>query len=94
MGSVPSPVAYLLITWGLITVVLILLLIYRGMLSTREDDQLFLNKAEVAMMGGEQQILIGKLERLGKPIFWLATLSAALLVCSGGLWLWMGLQSS
>ena len=79
-----SSLAYLLLSWGVITAVLVGLLIYRAVLSTREDDQILLNKAEVSMMAGEQQALIGKLERLGKPITWLAVLSGLLLVGSAG----------
>jgi hypothetical protein len=93
MGNLPSSLAYLLLLWGVITVVLVALLIYRAVLSTREDDQIYLNKAEVSMMAGEQQVLIGKLERLGKPITWLAALYVLLLLGSAGVWLWNGLMS-
>jgi hypothetical protein len=88
-----SPLAYLLVSWGVITVLLVGLLIYRAVLSTREDDQIYLNKAEVSMMAGEQQVLIGRLQRLGKPITWLAVLSGLLLIGSAGVWLWNGLIS-
>jgi len=93
MGNLLGPLAYLLLSWGVITIVLVGLLIYRAVLATREDDQIYLNKAEVSMMAGEQQVLIGRLQRLTKPITWLAVLSGILLIGSAGLWLWMGLTS-
>jgi uncharacterized membrane protein len=38
-----STLQMLLIVWGVLTVVLILLLIYRSTLTMHEDDQLFLD---------------------------------------------------
>ena len=93
MPDLPAPLAYLLLIWGTITTALIVLLIYRTTLSTKEDDQLYLNKAEASMMGAEQQVIINKLERLGRPILWLAILSGILLVACAGVWLWSGLSS-
>jgi len=93
MPDLPGPLAYLLLSWGVITTALIVLLIYRTTLSSKEDDQLYLNKAEASMMGAEQQVIINKLDRLGRPIMWLAALSGILLVASAGVWLWIGLSS-
>lgn len=53
----------LLVVWGAFTLVLIILLIYRGTLTMHEDDQLFLDSAEDHMQK-EQQELIGKMDRL------------------------------
>lgn len=53
----------LLILWAGLTVVLVVLLIYRSTLSMHEDDQLFLDSAE-AHMAKEQEELIGKMERI------------------------------
>jgi hypothetical protein len=93
MGDLPGPLAYLLITWGVVTVLLVIMVIYRAALSTREDDQIFLNKAEDNMMASEQRVLIDKLNRLSRPTIILATLSGALLLASAGVWLWIGLKS-
>jgi hypothetical protein len=93
MPDLPAPLTYLLVSWGTITTVLIVLLIYRTTLSTKEDDQLYLNKAEASMMGAEQQAIIHKLERLGRPILWLAVVSGILLIACAGVWLWIGLSS-
>ncbi len=68
MGDISGPLAYLLLSWGLITVALVILLIYRATISSKEDDQLYLNKAEISMMGSDQAVVITRLHRLGKPI--------------------------
>lgn len=90
MGDISGPLAYLLLSWGLITVVLITLLVYRATLSNKEDDQLYLNKAEVSMMGSDQAIVISRLNRLAKPILALSILSGILLLASASLWVWIG----
>ena len=91
--DISGPLGYLLLSWGVITAMLIILVIYRTTLSTREDDQLFLNKAEDQMMASEQRMLIGKIDRLGRPIISLAVLSGLLLIASAGVWLWVGLKN-
>ena len=90
MGDISGPLAYLLLSWGLITVALVLLLVYRATLSSKEDDQLYLNKVEVSMMGSAQAAVITRLNRLGKPIMALAILSGILLLASASLWVWIG----
>ncbi len=93
MGDISGPLAYLLLSWGLITAALVVLLVYRATLSTKEDDQLYLNKAEVAMMGSDQSVLITRLNRLGKPIVALAIVSGVLLLACASLWVWIGFNS-
>jgi hypothetical protein len=93
MGDISGPLAYLLLSWGLITVALIALLVYRATLSNKEDDQLYLNKAEVSMMGSDQAVLISRLNRLGKPIIAFAILSGILLLASASLWVWIGFNN-
>jgi hypothetical protein len=53
----------LLILWAGLTLVLIVLLIYRSTLSMHEDDQLFLDSAE-AHMAKEQEELILKMDKI------------------------------
>jgi hypothetical protein len=93
MGDVSGPLAYLLLSWGSITLVLVVLLVYRATLSSKEDDQLYLNKAEVSMMGSAQAAVITRLNRLSKPIFALAILSGILLLASASLWVWIGFSN-
>jgi hypothetical protein len=78
---------------GILTAgITMLLVIYGNTLSTREDDELYLNKAEQAMMASVQQILIGKMRRLARVIFGFAVVAAVLLAASAGLWAWIGLH--
>ena len=93
MGNISNSLIYLLLSWALITAVLASLVAYRMMLSRKEDDSLFLNKAEETLMVGEQAVLIGKINRLRRPIVSLAVLSCCLLLATAGLWLWTGYNS-
>jgi hypothetical protein len=53
MSGVSHSLMYLLASWGAVTAVLVALVIYGNTLSTREDDQLYLNAAEQEMMASE-----------------------------------------
>lgn len=79
---------------GILTAgITMVLVIYGNALSTREDDELYLNKAEQAMMASEQRMLIGKMHGLARVIIGFAVVAAMLLAVSVGLWVWIGLQS-
>lgn len=69
------------------------LVIYGNALSTREDDELYLNKAEQAMMASEQRMLIGKMHGLARVIIGFVVVAAILLAVSAGLWVWIGFHS-
>ena len=58
-----SPLNAMLIAWGAVTAVLVALLIYRSLLSMKEDDQLFLSAGE-AKLEAEQRESITRLERI------------------------------
>ena len=88
-----TSVLYLSIVWGLITVALVALLVYRGFLESREDDQIFISKAE-DHMAAEQRDIITKVTRLGGPIKALSIASVALFVVCAGMWLWTGFNST
>ena len=82
----------LMISWGVITVVLVALVVYRGMLSSREDDQIFIDAAEQHHYK-EQVAIIERMSRLTKPIIALAVLSGVLLLASAGIWIYQGFMS-
>jgi hypothetical protein len=69
------------------------LVVYGNTLSIREDDQLYLNKAEQAIMGSEQRKLIGQMWWLKRLIYVFAAITAVFFLASAGLWVWIGLQS-
>jgi len=82
----------LMISWGVITVALVVLVIYRGTLSSKEDDQIFIDAAEQHHYQ-EQVAIIARMSRLTKPIIALAVLSGVLLLASTGVWLYQGFKS-
>jgi hypothetical protein len=94
MGGIPNTLAHLLMIWGAITAVLVVLVIYGNALSTREDDEIYLNKTEESMMADEQRTLIGKMTRLARVITVLAIMSGVFLLASAGVWVWIGLYKS
>ncbi len=77
----------MLIVWGVITGALLILVIYRSTLESREDDQIFLDAAEESM-AREQRAIVARIDKLSKPIMGLVIASGALLVVIAGLWLW------
>ncbi len=93
MGDIQwGPLAYLLLGWGVVTSILVILVVYRVTLSSREDDQIFIGKAE-EHIAAEQRAIILKVTALGRPIFALALASGILLAASAGFWIWQGLRS-
>jgi len=90
MSAMSSSLHYLLTAWGAVTAVLAVLVIYGNTLSMREEDQLYLNKAEEIMIASEQRSLIAKMTRLSHVIVGLAVLSGALFLVSAGIWVWVG----
>jgi len=91
MVGIPTAVTYMLIVCGITTAILAILVIYGNALSSREGDQLYLNKAEQSMMASEQQVLVGKMDRLKEVIVVLAVIAGTLVVTSFCTWLWIGL---
>ena len=86
-----SPLMMLLTAWGAITLVLVVLLIYRSTLSMHEDDQLFLDDASTHMQQ-EQQELIGRMNRLQPFVRLFGIASGLLIVVIAGLWIWQGIN--
>ena len=84
--SISPTLFYLLIAWGAVTVLLVVVCIWRSVLGLREEDQLFLEKGE-ERMAREQQQLIAKLQKFSKPIWILAVLSGILLLVIAGVWI-------
>ena len=90
----PSNIVLVLFSaWGVITAVLVVLLIYRATLSSKEDDQIFIDPAEHHHLD-EQKEVIARMTRLRKPIIALTTISAVLFLSAVSVWLYQGLKNS
>jgi hypothetical protein len=81
----------MLIAWGIVTAVFLALLLWRNLLESHEDDQLFIDAAE-EHMAREQRALIQRINTLSRPIMMTGILAGALLLASAGLWLYEGLR--
>ena len=92
MDMFHSALTALLAFWGVITVALLCMLIYRSTLSAHEEDQIFLDAAGQSA-ANEQRVLVGRIERLSRPIILLLLSSGTLLVVIAGLWLWQGFRN-
>ena len=82
----------LMISWGVITVALVVLVVYRGTLSSKEDDQIFIDAAEQHHYQ-EQLVIIARISRLTRPIITLGILSGGLLLASVGVWVYQAFLS-
>lgn len=87
-----SPVTITLAVWGVITAVFVVLMIYRSLLSMREEDQLFLDPAE-ARQEAEQREIIQRVQRITPYAKGFGIASGGLLVLSGALWLHQSMKT-
>lgn len=86
-----GPIFYLLIAWGIITAVFVVLLIWRSLLESHEDDQIFLDAAE-EHMAKEQRELVAKINTLSRPIMASGVAAGGLLLVIAGMWVYEGLR--
>src|SRR5258708_30227977 len=82
---------YMVIAWGIVTGVFVVLFIWRSVLSSHEDDQIFLDAAE-EHMAREQRELVAKIEALSKPLMGTGILAGVLLLVIAGMLLSPGLK--
>ena len=87
-----GPIFYLLIAWGIVTAIFLMLLIWRSLLESHEDDQLFIDAAE-EHMAKEQRDLVAKINTLSRPIMASGVAAGGLLLVIAGLWLYTGLRN-
>ena len=87
-----GPMVYLLIGWGVITVVFLALVAWRSVLTSHEDDQIFLDSAE-DHMAKEQRELVAKINKLSRPILTSGICSGVLLLLIAGIFVYQGLKN-
>ena len=87
-----GPVLYLLIAWGIVTVIFIALVIWRSLLSSHEDDQIFIEPGE-AGKAREQTELIGRINKLSSPLLTSGIASGVLLLVIVGMVVYQGLKN-
>jgi hypothetical protein len=80
------------IAWGVFTVCLIILLIYRSTLTMHEDEALYLDDAS-AHMQQEQTELLVKVNRLTIPVWVFGAGSGVLLLVLAGMFIYQGLNA-
>jgi hypothetical protein len=82
----------LAIAWGVFTVGLVILLIYRSTLTMHEDEALYLDDAS-AHMQQEQTELLVKVNRLTIPVWVFGAGSGVLLLVLAGMFIYQGLNA-
>lgn len=92
MDGLNSTIMDILLVWGVVTAALIALVVYRGTIEIREDDQIFLGSSG-DIQAQEQQEIITKVQKLAMPIKLLTISSVILLLIAGGAKLYEGFQS-
>jgi hypothetical protein len=91
-GLLQGPFLYLLITWGVVTAIFLLLVIWRSVLASHEDDQIFLDAAE-EHMAKEQRELVTKINKLSSPILTSGIMAGVLLLAIAGIFVYNGLKN-
>jgi hypothetical protein len=91
-STLSVPLYYLMIAWAVVTGIFFLLLIWRTLLASHEDDQIFLDAAQ-DHMAREQRELVAKIMRLSKPITTTGITSGTLLLVIAGMWIYQGLKN-
>ena len=79
-------------SWSVVTAFLVGLLVYRGTLSSKEDDQIFLDAAEQHYYQNQQEI-IARMSRLRGPIIALSVVSGVLFLTTVSAWIYQGYSS-
>lgn len=87
-----GPMLYLLIVWGVVTAIFLVLVAWRSVLSSHEDDQIFLDAAE-EHMAREQRELVKKINSLSRPLLASGITSGVLLLLIAGIFVYHGLKN-
>jgi hypothetical protein len=93
MNGISPFMTSMLIVWAVITTVFVALMIYRSLISMKEDDQLFLDPAE-SKIEEEQRQIITKVIRITPYTKGFGFASLGLLVLIGVMWVYQGMKAS
>jgi hypothetical protein len=89
-----NPLVGLVSAWGLVTIALVVLIIYRSRLESHEADWIPLtDDAREDRAIQEQTVVEMRTGRLKWPIWTLGTLSVVLLLTALGFWLYSGITT-
>lgn len=88
-----STLQILLIVWGALTVVLVILMIYRSTLSMHEDDQLFIDDSSKNLRE-EQEALQLRMNKVTPWVRILGAASALLILVIAGLAVWQRMNQT
>jgi hypothetical protein len=83
---------YLTVIWGVVTAIFLILVAWRSVLSSHEDDQIFIDAAQ-EHMAREQRELVKKIESLSKPLMASGITSGVLLLLIAGIFVYHGLKN-
>ena len=92
-STLSGPIFYLLVAWGIVTAIFLVLLIWRSLLESHEDDQIFLGTTE-QHLAREQQMLVAKINTLSRPIIMTGILAGVLLLSAAGIWIYQGFRQN
>jgi hypothetical protein len=82
----------LAVVWGIFTVGLIILLIYRSTLTMHEEEGLYLDDANSHLQQEQTELLV-KVNRLTVPVWVMGTGSGLLLLVLAGMFIYQGLSA-
>ena len=83
---------YLTVVWGVVTAIFLVLVAWRSVLSSHEDDQIFIDAAQ-EHMAREQRELVAKIESLSKPLMASGITSGVLLLLIAEIFVYHGLKN-
>jgi hypothetical protein len=87
-----GPMMYVLIVWGVVTAVFLLLIAWRSLLSSHEDDHIILDAAG-EHLAREQRELVAKINSLSRPILTSGVFSGLLLLVIAAIFVYHGLKN-
>jgi len=91
-GVFQGTTLYLTVVWGIVTAIFLVLVAWRSVLSSHEDDQIFIDAAQ-EHMAREQRELVAKIESLSKPLMASGIISGVLLLLIAGIFVYHGLKN-